>query len=231
MRVFMCTAGTFGLRMWAISEMPEAQKVGSSSAPGICLRNSGENSPWTVEVWTPTFSNRRPCIIDMTPPPPFSSSRVHSLRSKRPAGAPVSWPNSSSSVSNVCADAVAQRLEPGPGGRLPGLDVLGQPFGQIRPFHALLRPPHAFTEAGPAPELLLPAGCGPATGPGGRTGAASVDAKHERPGRRKLSPEGCRVPRCAGTPCAAAGENPPRRFALPARRRYSRQVNRPVRSS
>ena len=35
MRVFMCTAGTWGLRGCAISEMPEAQKRGSSSAPGI----------------------------------------------------------------------------------------------------------------------------------------------------------------------------------------------------
>ena len=34
MRVFMCTAGTCGLTGWAISEMPEAQKAGSSSAPG-----------------------------------------------------------------------------------------------------------------------------------------------------------------------------------------------------
>ena len=45
MRVFMCTAGTLGFQGWAMSEMPLAQKRGSSSAPGICLRNSGENSP------------------------------------------------------------------------------------------------------------------------------------------------------------------------------------------
>ena len=41
----MWTAGTLGFTGWAISEMPEAQKRGSSSAPGIWLRNSGENSP------------------------------------------------------------------------------------------------------------------------------------------------------------------------------------------
>ena len=35
-RVFMCTAGTCGLRGWMISEMPLAQKRGSSAAPGIC---------------------------------------------------------------------------------------------------------------------------------------------------------------------------------------------------
>ena len=34
MRVFMCTAGTCGFCGCAISEMPEAQKRGSSSAPG-----------------------------------------------------------------------------------------------------------------------------------------------------------------------------------------------------
>jgi hypothetical protein len=33
-------------------------------------RNSGANSPWTVETCTPTFSNTRPRIIAMTPPPP-----------------------------------------------------------------------------------------------------------------------------------------------------------------
>ena len=69
MRVFMWTAGTLGFQGWMISEMPDAQKRGSVSAPGICLRNSGENSPKTVETWTPAFSNTRPCIIDMTPPP------------------------------------------------------------------------------------------------------------------------------------------------------------------
>ena len=59
-RVFMWTAGTCGFCGCAISEMPEAQKCGSASAPGISLRNSGANSPCTVETWTPTFSNTRP---------------------------------------------------------------------------------------------------------------------------------------------------------------------------
>ena len=60
--------------------MPDAQKLGSSSAPGICLANSGENSPNTVEIWTPTFSNTRPCIMDISPPPP--GAPVWSLRSQ-----------------------------------------------------------------------------------------------------------------------------------------------------
>src|SRR6266436_6066948 len=34
-RVFMCTAGTFGFRICAITEMPDAQKVGSSAAPEL----------------------------------------------------------------------------------------------------------------------------------------------------------------------------------------------------
>ena len=84
MRVFMWTAGTFGFQGWAISEMPEAQKRGSSSAPGICLRNSGENSPNTVEVWTPTFSKTRPFIIDMTPPPPLPRSRCQGVLHETP---------------------------------------------------------------------------------------------------------------------------------------------------
>ncbi len=52
-RVFMCTAGTSGERICATSEMPLAQKRGSSPAPGIWARNSGENSPETVEMLTP----------------------------------------------------------------------------------------------------------------------------------------------------------------------------------
>ena len=58
----MCAVGALGFSGWAISETPEAQKRGSSSAPGICLRNSGANSPCTVEVWMPAFSNTRPLI-------------------------------------------------------------------------------------------------------------------------------------------------------------------------
>ena len=94
MRVFMWTAGTCGLCRWAISEMPLAQKRGSSSAPGMSLRNSGENSPWTVEMWTPTFSKTRPFICAMTPPPPVAplwSVRCQGVLTKRP-GAPVAKP-------------------------------------------------------------------------------------------------------------------------------------------
>ena len=76
MRVFMWTAGTCGFCGWMISEMPDAQKPGFSSAPGICLRNSSENSPWTVEVWTPAFSKTRPCMIDMVPPPPCAAGTL-----------------------------------------------------------------------------------------------------------------------------------------------------------
>ena len=61
-RVFMCAGGTWGERGWATSEMPLAQKRGSSAAPGICAANSGASSPHTVETLTPTFSNTRPRI-------------------------------------------------------------------------------------------------------------------------------------------------------------------------
>ena len=37
-RVFMCTAGTWGFCMWATRLMPEAQKVGSSLSPSMFLR-------------------------------------------------------------------------------------------------------------------------------------------------------------------------------------------------
>ncbi len=110
MRVFMCTVGTCGLTGWAISEMPEAQKRGSSSAPGICLRNSGENSPWTVDVCTPTFSKTRPYIIDMRPPPPLPSSRCQSLAVKRPGSRSAKGPDSSSSRVSKEVQIVSRRL-------------------------------------------------------------------------------------------------------------------------
>ena len=75
-RVLKWTAGTLGLAIWATRLMPLAQNRGSSAAPGICARNSGENSPHTVETFTPTFSNTRPRIRLMTPPPPSLLSGV-----------------------------------------------------------------------------------------------------------------------------------------------------------
>ncbi len=102
MRVFMCAVGTFGLTGWAISDTPEAQKRGSSSAPGICLRSSGANSPCTVEVWMPAFSNTRPPIRLMVPPPPGApawSVRVHGVRTKRAAGRSPSGAVAGSSAS------------------------------------------------------------------------------------------------------------------------------------
>src|SRR5262245_52801473 len=103
-RVFMCTAGTSGDCMWATRLMPLAQNRPRSAAPGICLRNSSENAPCTVEMFTPTFSNTRPRITDITPPPPSAPSSVgrrHSVRSKRPGGLSLNVPSSSfSSRSN-----------------------------------------------------------------------------------------------------------------------------------
>ena len=57
--------------------------------PGICEANCFGNVPCTVEVWQPTFSNTRPDIRAMTPPPPSvpsASALVHGVRVKRPAG-------------------------------------------------------------------------------------------------------------------------------------------------
>src|ERR1700686_207755 len=105
----MCTRGMLGLRRCAISEMPEAQNRGSSAAPGICARNSGANSPCTVEQCTPTFSNSRPRITLITPPPP---GRIRIKRSRRVVFEPLEGP----------ADVVAQALEPGSCPRFAGLD-------------------------------------------------------------------------------------------------------------
>ncbi len=78
----MWTAGTCGLAMWATRLMPVAKKLGSSSAPGMLLANSGLNAPPTVETLTPTFSNTLPVIWPRTPPPPGSpdaSVRSHGV--------------------------------------------------------------------------------------------------------------------------------------------------------
>jgi hypothetical protein len=109
---------------------------GSSSAPGIWARNSGENSPWTVEVWTPTFSNSRPFMIDMVPPPPAPSSRCQGCARSGPAS-PVhcGWSTSSSSASKLSADLVAQLLEPLARFGLFFFDVVGQADRQAWALH------------------------------------------------------------------------------------------------
>src|SRR5215207_7928254 len=104
----MCTVGTCGFQGWAMSEMPAAQKRGSSSDPGIWPRNSGANSPCTVETWTPTFSKTRPFMRLMTPPPPGApvwSLRCHGLRAQRPGNVASgkNGPRASSSRSSKAA--------------------------------------------------------------------------------------------------------------------------------
>ena len=66
--------------------MPLAQNRGSSAAPGISLRNSGENSPDTVEMLTPTFSKTRPRMTEIVPPPPPGRCQSRALEAaRRPA--------------------------------------------------------------------------------------------------------------------------------------------------
>jgi hypothetical protein len=85
-RVFMWTAGTRGLTMWAIRLMPVATKRGSSSAPGMVAAISGVKVPCTRLMWTPHFSKKRPPRMKpITPPPP--AGRSQGFSSKRP-GAP-----------------------------------------------------------------------------------------------------------------------------------------------
>jgi hypothetical protein len=101
MRVFICTAGTSGLCGCATRLMPEAQNRGSSAAPGTMPRNSGLNSPQTVETFTPTFSKTRPCMTLIAPPPPSMPSGVgrrQPRRSNRPAGRSASGPACSASI-------------------------------------------------------------------------------------------------------------------------------------
>src|SRR5712672_3491433 len=97
-------------------EMPEAQKRGRVSAPGICARNSGANSPNTVETCTPTFSNRRPVIIAITPPPPaapVASVRVQGVRTKRPVRSPWSAagaaPSSASNAAQISSRSLSNQ--------------------------------------------------------------------------------------------------------------------------
>ena len=114
MRVFMWAAGTLGFQGWAISEMPDAQKAAPSSVPGICLANSGEKLPCTVEMWTPIFSKTRPCMTDISPPPP--SGRDH--RSRHEAARLAVGARTGDGVLDRFeggAELVAQGAEPGAG--------------------------------------------------------------------------------------------------------------------
>ena len=119
-RVFMCTAGTSGERICATSEMPLAQKRGSAAAPGMSLRNSGENSPDTVEMLTPTFSNTRPRISAMIT---AATARALPGGAFEPAGRALFRPLGREFVLDRLefgADAVAQRGEPRGGTRRNG---------------------------------------------------------------------------------------------------------------
>ena len=108
-----------------MKEMPLAQKRGSFSAPGICLANSGAKLPCTVEVWQPTFSNTRPAISAITPPPPSPPSfsvRVQGVFTKRPGALPSAAGQAVGLILDRLergADLIAQMLEPEPGTLLP----------------------------------------------------------------------------------------------------------------
>ena len=71
---------------------PEPRVLGRTE---ICARKSGLNSPQTVDTLTPTFSNTRPFITLMTPPPPSwpsSVGRCQGVRTNRPGGRSLSGP-------------------------------------------------------------------------------------------------------------------------------------------
>ncbi len=120
MRVFMCRAGAWGFCICATRLMPDAQNRGSRSMPGtpraaIARCAASPKTPWTVDVFTPTFSKTRPPrITDIRPPPasdPSSDVRRVSVLSNRPAGrsavGPVVW--ASSNLSNA-ATIVSRRV-------------------------------------------------------------------------------------------------------------------------
>ena len=106
-RVFMWTAGAWGLRMCATTLTPLAQKRGSASTPGtpradIAARASAPSSPCTSETLTPAFSNTRPARITLHRPPPAPPpARRIGLSSNRPGVAsqcgPLECPASTAS--------------------------------------------------------------------------------------------------------------------------------------
>ena len=57
------------------AKCPTPRSADRHSAPAISRANSGEKVPCTVETLTPIFSNTRPRMIDMTPPPPSLARR------------------------------------------------------------------------------------------------------------------------------------------------------------
>ena len=55
--------------MCATIEIPVAKNLGSLLAPLILFLKSSGNTPQTDDIFTPTFSNKFPCKILLTPPP------------------------------------------------------------------------------------------------------------------------------------------------------------------
>ena len=128
-RVFMCTAGTCGFCGCAISEMPEAQNRGSASAPGISLRNSGANSPCTVEAVHADFLEHAAAHHRHHAAAAGRAAVVGALpgRAHEAAGGAVGERRAGGQRVldrlERGADVVAQALEPGPRPRLAGFQV------------------------------------------------------------------------------------------------------------
>ena len=135
--VFIWAVGALGFFGWAMKEMPEAQKRGSLSAPGICLANSGAKLPCTVEVWQPTFSNTRPDISDMTPPPPLLAARL-GARPGRAGEASGRLPGIKRRSLGLVLDRLERRADPIPQGLEPRSRAVFAGFdaGRSRPVHS-----------------------------------------------------------------------------------------------
>ena len=70
--VLKCIAGMCGFCICITTEIPEAQNLGSFSAPGIFFWNFLGNFPYTFEKFTPTFSKIFPFFKILYSPPPSS---------------------------------------------------------------------------------------------------------------------------------------------------------------
>ena len=90
-------------------------------ARGSARGTPGLNSPQTVETFTPTFSNTRPRITLMTPPPPSDPPAIRGRPlpccAAEPAGRTLRRRTIGRGILDRLerrAEPVAQRLEPGP---------------------------------------------------------------------------------------------------------------------
>ena len=192
---------------------PEARIL---EAPGMSLRNSGENSPDTVEMLTPTFSNTRPRMTEIVAAAAARRAASRCARSGPARRSGEAAPANSSSIASNAAQswsrsaanqASARATRSGSGGNGGGssLIVAGTiRFGASASASAIA-PASATLSDRAAPAQRNDDACrGGAVHGLGHAGAFAARAGSYRPPQRQIDAAGCSPMSSSGSAAIAA---------------------------